>query len=427
MDVPVMTDLCQGGPPDATPPELEGVVAENFDALLQAGFDGNYEDCGERHDPAQGALLCLESRHKGLDKGDSRKQVASQDQHKLSAVARIERGIRTDERNGNDVVRLCGEMFFRMDGAVAPTALASAIAFLGLPLLVFLGVMMRQWEPPLRLLTDLRVPALIVVESLIFAGPDVVLWLCLDALRKEKHGAPFAVLLLTRLLYTVWLVVWFKANGPLLASGFSMMLDRFVMAAFLYTYDGYSKYLVCSPRTLLDLCAPGTCALPAVCQKPSGRSTEDILQACACLYEMLATSQHGEIIQMHHEKYGPHMRNFVRDNALAACVWMIALCLAALVTFYMFKVIWDDVAAALLFCKCYTAEQRKGATRSDALHAAVLRLLVADTSLTQPLPVAGPSRTVVEQADVQVQGSTSAVDAHTTAVVQALRRVPDVS
>ncbi|XP_077520326.1 uncharacterized protein LOC144130209 isoform X2 [Amblyomma americanum] len=99
-----------------------------------------------------------------------------------------------------------------------------------------------------------------------------------------------------------------------------MMRDRFAMAVFLYAYDGYSKYLVCLPRTLSYLYGSETCTLPTWCRKPSGRSKEDIFEACAYLYDMLAMSEHAEVIQMHHEKYEPHMRNFVRDNTLGACV-----------------------------------------------------------------------------------------------------------
>ncbi|KAK8767620.1 hypothetical protein V5799_005601 [Amblyomma americanum] len=96
----------------------------------------------------------------------------------------------------------------------------------GLPLLVFLGVMMRHRQSTLPLLTDVKVPALIVIESLIFVGPEGVLHLCLGALHKGRHSASFAVLVLTRLLYTVWLVVSFRVNGPLLASGLAVRVTK---------------------------------------------------------------------------------------------------------------------------------------------------------------------------------------------------------
>ncbi|KAK8766969.1 hypothetical protein V5799_006250 [Amblyomma americanum] len=168
------------------------------------------------------------------------------------------------------MVRLGGKMSLQFDGAVTPTVLASAIAFVGLPLVVFLGGMMRHRQSTLPLFTDL----------------------------KGRHSASFAVLVLTRLLYTVWLAVSFRASGPLLAWELAMMRDRFAMAAFLYAYDGYSKYLVCLPRTLSYLYGSETCTLPTWCRKPSGRSKEDIFEACAYLYDMLAMSEHAEVIQV---------------------------------------------------------------------------------------------------------------------------------
>ncbi|KAK8771968.1 hypothetical protein V5799_024789 [Amblyomma americanum] len=95
---------------------------------------------------------------------------------------------------------------------------------------------------------------------------------------------------------------------------------------------------------------------------------------------------------MHHEKYGPHMRNFVRDNTLGACVWVCALCLAVLVTLRMSKLIWGDIAAVVFLCKRNTAERRKGVTRNDAFQAAELALLATDTSRMEPLPVGKEQR-----------------------------------
>ncbi|XP_077505030.1 uncharacterized protein LOC144114866 [Amblyomma americanum] len=131
------------------------------------------------------------------------------------------------------MVRLGVKMSLHFDGAVTPIVLASAIAFVGLPLLVFLGVMMRHRQSALPLLTDLKVPALIVIESLIFAGTEVVLDLCLEALHKGRHSASFAVLVLTRLLYTVWLAVLFRASDPLLASGLAVRVAKLARIALL--------------------------------------------------------------------------------------------------------------------------------------------------------------------------------------------------
>ncbi|XP_077510822.1 uncharacterized protein LOC144121470 [Amblyomma americanum] len=390
MDVPVMTDVCQGGSPHASTPCMELGVTESLDAL-QTGLGGNYEDCGEgRGLVPKAVIICPQTRQEGLSGVDSKKEVALWALQKRCCMVRDERSNRTEERYGN-IMRLGGKMSLRFDGAVTPTVLASAIPFVGLPLLVFLGVMMRHRQSTLPLLTDVKVPALIVIESLIFVGPEGVLHLCLEALHKGRHSASFAVLVLTRLLYTVWLVVSFRVNGPLLASGLAMMRGRFAMAVFLYAYDGYSKYLVCLPRTLSYLYGSETCTLPTWCRKPSRRSKEDIFEACACLYEMLEKSEHAEVIQMHNEKYGPHMRNFVRDNTVGACVWVCALCLAVLVILRMFKLIWGDIAAVVFLCKRYTAERRKGFTRNDAFQAAELALLATDTSPMKPLLAAGSS------------------------------------
>ncbi|KAK8759611.1 hypothetical protein V5799_002763 [Amblyomma americanum] len=88
---------------------------------------------------------------------------------------------------------------------------------------------------------------------------------------------------------------------------------------------------------------------------------------------------------IHHEKYGPHMRNFVRDNTLGACVWVFALSLAVLVILCMLKMIWGEIAAVVHLYKRYTAERRKGVTRNDAFHAVALALLATDTSPMEPL------------------------------------------
>ncbi|KAK8761016.1 hypothetical protein V5799_027713 [Amblyomma americanum] len=225
MDVPVMTDVCQGGSSHASTPCMELGVTESLDAL-QTGFGGNYEDCGEgRGLVPKAVIICPQTRQEGLSGVDSKKEVALWALQKRCCMVRDERSNRTEERCGN-IVRLGGNMSLRFDGAVTPTVLASAISFVGLPLLVFLGVMMRHRQSTLPLLTDLKVPALIVVESLIFAGPEVVLHLCLEALHKGRHSASFAVLVLTRLIYTVWLVVSFRVNGPLLASGLAVRVTR---------------------------------------------------------------------------------------------------------------------------------------------------------------------------------------------------------
>ncbi|KAK8776827.1 hypothetical protein V5799_029833 [Amblyomma americanum] len=88
---------------------------------------------------------------------------------------------------------------------------------------------------------------------------------------------------------------------------------------------------------------------------------------------------------IHHEKYGPHMRNFVRDNTVGACVWVFALSLAVLVILCMLKMIWGEIAAVVHLYKRYTAERRKGVTRKNAFHGVALALLATDTSPMEPL------------------------------------------
>ncbi|XP_077520305.1 uncharacterized protein LOC144130179 [Amblyomma americanum] len=131
-------------------------------------------------------------------------------------------------------------------------------------------------------------------------------------------------------------------------------------------------------------------------------------------------SEHAEVIQMHHEKYGPHMRNFVRDNTVGACVWVFALSLAVLVILRMLKMIWGDIAAVVHLYKRYTAERRKGVTRNVAFHATALALLAADTSRMEALPVVGRSHTTSERAEDQAQEPTSSAKDHVTAGMQAL-------
>ncbi|XP_077520319.1 uncharacterized protein LOC144130209 isoform X1 [Amblyomma americanum] len=164
MDVPVMTDMCQGGSSHVSTPCMEVGVTESLGAL-QTVFDGNYEDCDEgRGLVPKAVIFCPQTRQEGLSGADSKKEVALWALQKRCCMVRDERSNRTEGCSGN-MVRLGGKMSLQFDGAVTPTVLASTIAFVGLPLVVFLGGMMRHRQSALPLFTDLKVPALIVVES----------------------------------------------------------------------------------------------------------------------------------------------------------------------------------------------------------------------------------------------------------------------
>ncbi|XP_077498272.1 uncharacterized protein LOC144109016 isoform X2 [Amblyomma americanum] len=102
------------------------------------------------------------TRQEGLSGADSKKEVALWALQKRCCMVRDERSNRTEGCSGN-MVRLDGNVSLQFDGAVTPTVLASAIAFVGLPLVVFLGGMMRHRQSALPLFTDLKVPALIVI------------------------------------------------------------------------------------------------------------------------------------------------------------------------------------------------------------------------------------------------------------------------
>ncbi|XP_077524112.1 uncharacterized protein LOC144135254 [Amblyomma americanum] len=275
-----------------------------------------------------------------------------------------------------------------------------------------------QRQSPFRILADHRMPALIAFESAIYVGPEFVMYFCLPALRRAGNVGPFAAWLLMKLCYTTWMVASSKVNGPLLVSGFKMMRDRAVMASTFYAHNSYSKYLVCRPRTLPDLYGSRTSALPEICHEPSGLSREDILKACACLYEMLASSEHGELIQMHHDKYGAYMENFVLDNALGACVWVFALCNALWTAVSMVKMLLGDMVALTILYLSYTRQRRRGSTRRGAFHAALLALLTTG----KPLPDVVPYHQVAEAAEVQEQEVAAATTTHTTMVNRTLTR-----
>ncbi|XP_077523394.1 uncharacterized protein LOC144134330 [Amblyomma americanum] len=293
-----MTDVCQGGPTTLA----GGLNAERAGATEErnrppAEINRNYEYCVEGDDLASSAVSCPHCCKEGLNVGGSGQEVVRWDQQQRHGALRVQWC--TFIYQWSDYARRWRNKFLRLDAATRQALCACVIGFMGLRLLAHLRlVVSSQRQSPFRILADHRMPALIAFESAIYVGPEFVMYFCLPALRRAGNVGPFAAWLLMKLCYTTWMVASSKVNGPLLVSGFKMMRDRAVMASTFYAHNSYSKYLVCRPRTLPDLYGSRTSALPEICHEPSGLSREDILKACACLYEVLASSEHGELIQV---------------------------------------------------------------------------------------------------------------------------------
>ncbi|KAL1453538.1 hypothetical protein MTO96_043749, partial [Rhipicephalus appendiculatus] len=113
------------------------------------------------------------------------------------------------------------------------------------------------------------------------------------------------------------------------------------------------------------------CVLPSWCKlAQEGSDPEDTFRRASCMYQRLAMSDEGAMLQSHHQEYGPNLNNFGRDNAIGACVWVSTIVLSLLVTWDMAKTVYADVLACWRLCGRYREKRRGGLAWRDALRAA---------------------------------------------------------
>ncbi|KAL3205311.1 hypothetical protein MRX96_011209 [Rhipicephalus microplus] len=110
-------------------------------------------------------------------------------------------------------------------------------------------------------------PVLLMLHRTVaFGVPVGVASLFIAEMREAEDGVATTIAFLVRLLINAAIIVSGGGTVPLLLTSFKRMLSRIVFVMMMYAYDKYSKYLVCQPRTLVDLYAPGQCVLPSWCQ-----------------------------------------------------------------------------------------------------------------------------------------------------------------
>ncbi|KAL1486681.1 hypothetical protein MTO96_046849 [Rhipicephalus appendiculatus] len=255
---------------------------------------------------------------------------------------------------------------------------------------------MQVFPLPLRLLVGLEVPALLLIRTLAFALPVGVASLFVDEMRESEDGVATTIAFLVRLLINAAIVVSGGGNIPLLLTSFKRMGARIIFVLLLYAYEKYSKYLVCQRRTLADLYAPEQCVLPSWCKlAQEGSDPEDTFRRASCMYQRLAMSDEGAMLQSHHQEYGPNLNNFGRDNAIGACVWVSTIVLSLLVTWDMAKTVYADVLACWRLCGRYREKRRGGLAWRDALRAAAQGTL-GETSEQEEAAPSGSSVPVTD-------------------------------
>ncbi|XP_049526123.1 uncharacterized protein LOC125946620 [Dermacentor silvarum] len=342
-DSQVMADCCE----QAVEAVLQGMEANQDWEVLRAIMDGEDED--EAQDEGEWDTADAEEAKKQLSLHAS----ACCKGHPPSAGS----------------VRPCQmSAYTRLDNAMTPIILACILSFVVQPLLMLLHKMaLRVFPSPLRLLVGLEVPSLIVIKTFLFVLPVGVVSLFVEEMREAEDAVLTTAAFLIRLLVNVLLISSRGGNIPLLVTFFERMLARIVFTVLLYTYEGYSKYLVCQPRTLTGLYAPVKCVLPSWCKQAlAGRDPKDTFLRASCLYHKLSMSDEGAMLQSHHLEYGHRLNNFARDNAVGACVWVSAMVLSVLMTIDMAKTLCADVAATWRFCRRYREQRSAGLTWRDA-------------------------------------------------------------
>ncbi|XP_077523974.1 uncharacterized protein LOC144135092 [Amblyomma americanum] len=306
----------------------------------------------------------------GLDDGGKSREQAAAAPGEMThrGEARDEPSASTDQRCGN-VRHVRGVPLLLNPWPITTDRLYYAATFGWLPLIAFLHGMLllvrvRSLPQPTE---DLCLPAIFVFMSIVHAGVvDDMVHAVTRWMRQAKLGAPFGVFLHIKLLFRLSLLAPAKIGVTMLASGIKDTCAQLLEVVTLDAHESYSNHLGhlgCLPRALPDL------------DGLKAHYKEGVLRAGACLYELLSTSENGELLQMHSDNYGPHLERFLRNNALGSCLWVFALCVVLLEIVALLKMALDDVAAMVALYTHYMEQRRGAVTRGEAFHAASQRCL----------------------------------------------------
>ncbi|XP_075721772.1 uncharacterized protein LOC142765091 [Rhipicephalus microplus] len=224
-----------------------------------------------------------------------------------------------------------------------------------------------------QLLYGVDIPVAILFSAHLFiATARLVSW-SVAKLRAVEDGLVSTAIFLLVLLLAALLLTACSIQFVLLTRGVKELLVRLAMTAWLSTYDSCFKYLVCLPRRR----DPEDCMLPAWCQA-SGSNSTNSNTLDALVYDMIASSSQGQLIQMIQELQGQFLEPFVRLYAFATCAWAFSLGGAAWAAVQMLMSMYSGVVNAWHIFAHHRRRQLNGiVARMDALcTAAALRSIV---------------------------------------------------
>lgn len=233
-----------------------------------------------------------------------------------------------------------------------------------------------------QLLCGVDIPVAILFRAHLFAATARLVSWSIAKLSAADDGLVPTILFLLVLLLAVLLLTACSIHFVLLTQGAKELLVRLAMTAWLSTYDSCNKYLVCLPRRR----DPKDCMLPAWCQASGSSTNSNTLDSF--VYEMIALSGQGQLIQMIQELRGQSLEHFVRLYAFATCAWAFALGGAARAAVKMLMSMYTGVVSAWrIFAHCRQRQLDGRTARMDAIcAAAALRSIVhGKTTPAEPI------------------------------------------
>ncbi|XP_065291193.2 uncharacterized protein [Dermacentor albipictus] len=241
----------------------------------------------------------------------------------------------------------------------------------------------EDWALP-QMLSGVEIPVVILSRAHLYVVTARLMSWSVAKLRAIEEGVASCTLFLLVLLLAVLLLSAGSAHVLLLVQGMKGLLGRLAMTAWLSTYEGCNKYLVCRPHKR----DPKTCTLPTWCRVSRNSTTSDALWIDAFVYEALAMSDQGQLIQAIKEMHGESLEHFARLYAFATCAWAYALVAATWAAAKMQMTMYADVISAWrVFVRHAQRQLDVHATRTDALRtAAALRSIVYGKP-TRPEPI----------------------------------------
>ncbi|XP_049527664.1 uncharacterized protein LOC125947290 [Dermacentor silvarum] len=172
-----------------------------------------------------------------------------------------------------------------------------------------------------QMLSGVEIPVVMLSRAHLYVATARIVSWSVAKLRAIKDGLASSTLFLLVLLLAMLLLTAGSAHVVLLAQGVKGLFARLSMTAWLSTYEGCNKYLVCRPHSQ----DPMSCPLPAWCRVSRNSTTSDVHGIDAFVYEMLAMSDQGQLVQMIKEMRGESLEYFVRLYAFATCAWAFSL------------------------------------------------------------------------------------------------------